>query len=598
MATLKGELLRHNVTVAFNDVTDEIQQGYIAYDPTSRRVYPGASLAGWSFSNDGGQSFKYMGKVRPPLGWKVLWGDPAITVSRTDQEYMFLSTLAVPDAKFPSVGYIDGSFAPPNQPSPLGGACILRSSDYGKTFTVSSQDCLTDSADFYDGGSMETDADGAVYASFVDYDKQAIHVWRAATPTSLFVRLPDPFAGKTGGAANDGIQSHPRLRFDIVTRRIYVMAIGKIKQDSEANPTLVGYSDLGENRRDYVGSLYIDWWDGTSWHGPFTVADDVLGYPAVAIDSQDPFGWIRTGPQFSFDIGDASVKGYDEVRIAYTKTKPNGDRGIQVLACQRDVAGCLSPSEWSTMVSPRSQWNPEVRTQLGWFGVPSVWKLAYSSTESESGNAHALDAGLARSDWFEPAHCHAGFSPVPAQRGSRRLPRQPRLLGRLRRPREARRACEWSGEVVSRTDGLGDRLHAAMEVHGNSTSRRGPGVLMGRRAMAALLLIGCGRLVDEPEDGATDFDASLVDRVEAGEMSVDGPGDVRDDKKKPAPTPNDAQTACGPAPMWGSFTCCDGGMCRGICANGVCTCAGLFIGCPGDTYCCDGACKSEKECSR
>lgn len=386
MADIKGNLIRHNVIVAFNDATGEPEQGYIQLDPTGRKVYPGTSQAGWSLSQDGGQTFKYMGKVRPPTGWKVLWGDPAIAVSRTNQSYVFISTLAVPDAKFPPIGYIDGGFVDPiTNYSPLGGACILRSTDYGETFSVTAQDCLTDENDFYDGGSMVTDSDGAIYAAFVDVTKSAIHVWKADGPTSPFVRLPDPFAGKTGGTNGAGIMSHPRLRFDIVTKRVYVMAQGHQVDDVDFNPRLAGFTALGENRRDSFSSLYIDWFDGGSWRGPFTVADDSLLYPGVPIDESQTFGWVRTGPEFSFDVGDASVKGYDEIRIAYVKKKSNGDRGVQVLGCQRDVAGCIAPSEWSTMALPRSQWNPEIRTQLGFFGVPPVWKLAYSSTDGEAG---------------------------------------------------------------------------------------------------------------------------------------------------------------------------------------------------------------------
>jgi len=33
---------------------------------------------GWSYSDDAGAHWTYGGKVAPPNGWAVLWGDPAL----------------------------------------------------------------------------------------------------------------------------------------------------------------------------------------------------------------------------------------------------------------------------------------------------------------------------------------------------------------------------------------------------------------------------------------------------------------------------------------------------------------------------------------
>ena len=117
---------------------------------------------------------------------------------------------------------------------------------------------------------------------------------------------------------------------------------------------------------------------------------------------------------------------------------------------------------------------------------------------------------------------------------------------------------------------------------------------MARYGLTSLILVACGRVADEPTDGAVELDASL-DRLEARDVDIDTSSDG---DAKPSPVPNDAATPCGPAPIWGAYSCCDAGLCRGQCVSGSCRCGSLAVGCPVDTYCCDGACKSEKECAR
>src|SRR5258708_2460361 len=51
--------------VAYNDDTED---GKIVYTATDRVVFPGASMLGWSYSNDRGKTWSYGGKVTPPKG--------------------------------------------------------------------------------------------------------------------------------------------------------------------------------------------------------------------------------------------------------------------------------------------------------------------------------------------------------------------------------------------------------------------------------------------------------------------------------------------------------------------------------------------------
>src|SRR4030081_2986961 len=70
----------HRIVVAYNDETNS--QATIQYGPSTRQVLHGASLMGWSYSNDDGATWKYGGKLTPTAGWAVLWGDPGLTTSR------------------------------------------------------------------------------------------------------------------------------------------------------------------------------------------------------------------------------------------------------------------------------------------------------------------------------------------------------------------------------------------------------------------------------------------------------------------------------------------------------------------------------------
>jgi hypothetical protein len=120
------------VVVSYNDETNEDQ--FITYAQFDRTVTTGASLMGWSYSDDGGNSWNYGGKVSPPKGWAVLWGDPALTTSGASYQTVFLSSLAVPSSKMPAGGIHGYLYYGDGRSSYIGGACIAKSTDGGATF--------------------------------------------------------------------------------------------------------------------------------------------------------------------------------------------------------------------------------------------------------------------------------------------------------------------------------------------------------------------------------------------------------------------------------------------------------------------------------
>src|SRR5260370_199903 len=60
--------------------------------------------------------------------------------------------------------------------SGIGGACIARSTDFGKSFT--SYQCIHQPAyDFYDGGHMASGPNGDIYAAYVDVSTSKVDIW-------------------------------------------------------------------------------------------------------------------------------------------------------------------------------------------------------------------------------------------------------------------------------------------------------------------------------------------------------------------------------------------------------------------------------------
>lgn len=334
-----------NIVVAtYNDGTDT--GSTILYTATTRKTLPGASMMGWSFSLDNGHTWKYGGKVLPPKDWAALWGDPALTTSRTAYNVVFMSNLAIPSSKMPAAG-IDG---PVN--SFLGGACIARSTDGGRHFQV--HQMVTNQQHFYDGGSMAASKNGEIYAGFVDVDANRIDVWRAPNDGSQFTLMPNPFGDRK-------IYSHPRLRTNPFDGSVYVAAQGA----------------------DYV--LYMTRWTRGAW-APAVQASDgpVELYPEFKFASGT---LLRSGPQFSFDVGASSTDdGSDAIRVLYTQRDPKTQRTFVIGSfCKPDLSNFQAAKEWGTtpgnLNTPGDQFNPNVRAWQGFIGLPPVWKATYMNRD-------------------------------------------------------------------------------------------------------------------------------------------------------------------------------------------------------------------------
>jgi len=337
---------QHRVVVAFNDMSGN--EGRLILGDNSRMVLKGTSLMGWSYSEDTGRTWTYGGKVAPPPGWSVLWGDPAATTSRVNNAVAFIANLAVPDAKFPPAG-ITGSLA-----AYVGGACIARSLDGGKTFA--NYQCVTSNRHFYDGASMAATPCGEIFAAFLDVDTTEIRVWRARDHNAAFELVGNPFPDLI-------VATHPRLR--------------------ASND---GWLYAATNVNTQSGSfVYMNRYRNGQWATPVRASETTVGYPTVNLGTSvlgSPLT-IRTGPQFSFDIGAASVGGNDAIRLLYTRwDTPSQRLYVEGAACAADLTNCHPVPQWRSGPSapgatPQDVFNPSVAAWPGTMSRPPIWTSSF-----------------------------------------------------------------------------------------------------------------------------------------------------------------------------------------------------------------------------
>ena len=351
--------------VTYNDDTDD---GKVTYTSNDRVVFPGASLLGWSYSTDRGQTWTYGGKVKPPKGIAALWGDPAIVVSRTSYNRVYISSLAIADGKIPVTGHHgwldDGTIT---------GACVARSDDGGIHFGI--QSCVSAGGDFYDGSALAAGfgSDQRIFAAFRDVPKNRIDVWASPDGVAPFVKLPDPFPGMS-------MASHPRMAYDQGNGDLIVAAIG--------NDQLI-----------YMNRLV-----GSTWQTP-VLASNATTRVDIKVGSQT----IRMAYGFSFDVGapsqteldDGSVRVNDDaIRLLYTTRDAETLRlYVRGSACRADLTHCHDVPQWGTtpgnLNTPRDQWNPTVTAWPGFIGLPPVWKATYQTTDDDPNGVSIKEGNLA-----------------------------------------------------------------------------------------------------------------------------------------------------------------------------------------------------------
>jgi hypothetical protein len=374
----------NRIVVSYNDETNE--QQLITFSQNDRVVNSGASLMGWSYSENGGTSWTYGGKVAPPrylgrtrmAGWDVLWGDPALTTWGGSYNVVFLSNLAVPSSKFPAGGIHGYFYYGDGKSAYIGGACIAKSTDGGKTFAiyqcVSNKESIpgipdTPQGHFYDGGSLASNQSGEVFAAYVDVAAGAIDVYRSPSATGIFQPMPPPFPNLVAA-------SHARLRIG-PDGSLYVAA-------------------------QMVGSdgyyIYLNRWVNGNWGNPILASDASVLYPNIDFGTtvQGSDLHLRLGPQFGFDVGAASEGGNDAVRMLYTRTQ-NNHLYLDASACSADLSSCGRVAGWRVQGggpggSAVDSYNPDVTAWRGFIGLPPTWQASWAY---HYGNVNSINVSRA-----------------------------------------------------------------------------------------------------------------------------------------------------------------------------------------------------------
>ena len=328
------------VSVGYNDFTNPRPNPTLIYQGVpgnldardglnGRLIKKGTSLMGWSYSADGGRTFQYGGKLSPPFGWSLIWGDSAMAKADIDDPTVYYAQLAGTTAAFDAVADPQQqaiTSAGQNVANALTGYCIARSTSRGIDFP--SIACINDV--FQDGSSLAVARDSANRRQ-VYVGGTLARVWRMDGESMAFSASPlaDPFPSKAE-------PSHPRMR--VFGGVLYI-----VQQHATA---------IRANRLNATANA-------TTWLGEATLATDVA---ANAVGTQG--GNALTFPPFSFDFG-LGIDGTNKFRLMYTSAKPPqqgaGFRvGIKIIECSLDFTTCQTLGA-STLSQTGQEAGPSLR---------------------------------------------------------------------------------------------------------------------------------------------------------------------------------------------------------------------------------------------
>ena len=216
---------------------------------------------GWSYSDDANKLDLWReGIATFRLGCVV--GRSRTTTSGANYSVVFMANLAMPASKFPAGG-VHGYVNTETDEAPyVGGGCIAKSTDGGKTFAnyqcVSNTQPIEGVPDssqghFYDGGSMASNRAGEVFIAYVDVAASTADVYRSPNSSGIFAPIPTPFPGLT-------VASHVRLR---------------------TGPDNSLYAAAQVSGSDGGLYVYLNRYFNGSWGRPVQASNNCVLYPAI-----------------------------------------------------------------------------------------------------------------------------------------------------------------------------------------------------------------------------------------------------------------------------------------------------------------------------
>ncbi|MEP6652474.1 MAG: hypothetical protein ABJA82_03895 [Myxococcales bacterium] len=323
------------VTVGYNDFTTTPTNPRIVYtdpipdprDGFGRLQKEGTTLMGWSFSTDGGHTFRYGGHVSPPPGWSIIWGDPAMAKLNIDDSNVYYAEISGTTAAFRAAwdpnqqAIVNGN----NLLAALNGYCISRSTDRGITFT--SIACTDDV--FQDGTSLAV-ATGASGGREVYVAGTNTRVFRMDGETMTFA--PSPNNPLANPFPPNGLGSHPRMK--VFGGVLYVLG-------------MIGNSVVA-NRLNAAASA-------NTWLGQTTLATQVSHNNVTLANGVIPT--YEDGFSYEFGVNQAGLTTF---RMIYAVDDPGFGIGFKTLECAPDLTGCQSLG-WSTTGQAGDEFQPSLR---------------------------------------------------------------------------------------------------------------------------------------------------------------------------------------------------------------------------------------------
>jgi len=365
---------------------------FLTYNNNSRQIRPSTSLMTFKVlaPDDEGGNILASGRIRPPGNWTVLWGDPAIVRNKANSSFIYLANLAVPSSKFPS-GVIEGAINPTTGiPANfcgafIGGACIARSSNAGRTFTLATSDCLqriTGSCpfgSFYDGSALETSPEGRVYAAFTDVFRARYDVYMATSLTGGFSLVTDP--------PTSSVFAHPRIKMG--SNGLYMLTWDGF------NLNILRYP---------AGSSFT-----AAWTSPVNVATSAESIGTITLSDRS----IRTGPQYDLAIG-KNENNVEEIRVIF-EVVVSGKHKLRVAKCTLGTPiTCSQPSVWRTDGVAGDQWGPSITTGNTFSTGAPFWMFTYYNNQNFStGNQVEIWTGLLPSSFTASFTRRENLAQVP-----------------------------------------------------------------------------------------------------------------------------------------------------------------------------------------
>ena len=344
-----------SIVVAFNDFTIDPSfpggpEHTFVNDGEGMIARRGLSLMGFSVSLDGGRSYAYRGKVRPPEGWSAIWGDPSIAVDPGDPSIVYMVNLAISDASWDKGSSGADTLADPQTFSD--GICVARSADGGLDFPEVAclarpiealGECDPGPSVCVDHTAVGVDGMGRLYVATEVFHQNGnsgalIHVWRSPSRDdwrALDSMVPEP---PTAMHLEPTIVTSPTGDVWIAgaTRETpHDIAVNR-QRSGEEGWASTGYLLADAGVTEYTGSLHerIETAPGTRF---------------------------RIGRTFAVAVGSRSAE--PDVHLSFNARRADGSFYLAAVHCAPGLAGdhaCKREPAWETRAFAGQQFMPSM----------------------------------------------------------------------------------------------------------------------------------------------------------------------------------------------------------------------------------------------